>query len=89
MTTAAGPALPDPGADALTPAEARVVRLLQRGLSNRAMAERLVLSPRTIESHLSSALGKSGCRNRLELLLWSLTPAIAPALGDRARDNVS
>ena len=54
----------------LTPAERRVVLLLLEGLQNRAIAQRLVISHRTVECHISRALRKSGCRNRLELVLW-------------------
>ncbi|MEB3166442.1 MAG: LuxR C-terminal-related transcriptional regulator, partial [Cyanobacteriota bacterium] len=48
----------------LTPAEQRVLAVLRRGTSNRGIAEELVLSRRTIESHVSSLLAKTGCRNR-------------------------
>ena len=54
----------------LTPAEIGVLNLLLKGCSNRAIAEALVLSVRTIESHISSSLGKTGCRSRLQLSLW-------------------
>lgn len=57
----------------LSPAELRVLAVLRRGTSNRAIAEELVLSRRTIESHVSSLLAKTGCRNRCELLVWALT----------------
>ncbi|MFM7392926.1 MAG: response regulator transcription factor [Cyanobium sp.] len=56
----------------LTPAELRVLAVLSRGSSNGRIAEELVLSRRTIESHVSSLLAKTGCRNRSELLLWAL-----------------
>ena len=55
-----------------TPAETTVVQLLLEGLSNRAIASRLVISIRTVESHISNALDKSGCRSRLELSMWWL-----------------
>ena len=55
-----------------TPAETTVVKLLLEGLSNRAIASRLVVSIRTVESHISNALDKSGCRSRLELSMWWL-----------------
>ena len=55
--------------DRLTPAEQRVVLLLLEGLNNRAIAQRLVISHRTVECHISRALRKSGCPNRLELML--------------------
>ena len=54
----------------LTPAEIGVLDLLLQGCSNRAIAEALVLSVRTVESHISSCLGKTGCRSRLQLSLW-------------------
>ena len=56
----------------LTPAERAVTDLLLVGLSNKAIARELVLSVRTIESHVSHALMKTGCRNRLELAMWLL-----------------
>ena len=62
-----------PPALAITPAEERVLEALGRGLSNKAIAADLVLSPRTVESHVSRLLAKSGCRNRTQLLLWTLT----------------
>jgi DNA-binding NarL/FixJ family response regulator len=73
------PPLPPPGLEdankglkGMTPAERRVLGLLTQGLSNRAIAAALVLSPRTVESHVSSMLEKSGCRQRCELLVWAL-----------------
>ena len=55
----------------ITPAEAKVLSLLCRGESNRGIAQTLVVSPRTVESHVSSLLAKTGCRNRTQLTLWS------------------
>ena len=54
----------------LSPAEQSVVTLLLEGLSNRAIAQKLILSPRTVESHISHALAKTGYSSRLELTLW-------------------
>ncbi len=51
----------------LTPAEARVVELIAGGLTNRAVAEQLVLSPKTVEAHLARAYAKLGVRSRAEL----------------------
>lgn len=56
---------------AITPAEAKVLSLLRLGESNRGIAQALVLSPRTVESHVSSLLAKTGCSNRTQLTLWS------------------
>jgi DNA-binding NarL/FixJ family response regulator len=61
-----------PAEPGLTGAERRVLDLLRRGLSNKAIAAALVLSPRTIECHVSNLLAKTGCTNRCQLLLWAL-----------------
>lgn len=55
----------------ITPAEERVLALLCRGDSNRRIAQLLVISPRTVESHVSNLLAKTGCRNRTQLTLWT------------------
>jgi DNA-binding NarL/FixJ family response regulator len=56
----------------ISAAEARVLQELRQGSSNRGIAAALVLSPRTVESHVSSLLAKTGCRSRTQLLLWAL-----------------
>jgi DNA-binding CsgD family transcriptional regulator len=56
----------------LTPAELRVLQTLELGLSNKAIAAVLIVSPRTVESHLSNLLAKTGCQNRTQLVLWAL-----------------
>ena len=56
----------------VTRAEQRVLDQLLQGLSNRAIAAALVLSPRTVESHISNLLAKTGCSSRTQLLLWAL-----------------
>ena len=50
----------------LTERESDVLRLVVDGLTSRQIATRLVLSPRTVESHVSSVLRKLGVRNRAE-----------------------
>ncbi|MGW9477310.1 ATP-binding protein [Saccharomonospora azurea] len=51
----------------LTPQEQRVVGLAAHGLSNRAIGERLFLSPRTVGYHLYKAFPKLGVASRREL----------------------
>ena len=58
-------ALSGPGA--LTPAEHRVAELAARGHGNRAIAERLYVTPRTVETHLTHAFAKLDIRSRAEL----------------------
>ncbi|MFM7086084.1 MAG: response regulator transcription factor [Cyanobium sp.] len=62
---------PKPSLGMITPAEERVLALLCRGDSNRRIAQLLVISPRTVESHVSNLLAKTGCRNRTQLTLWT------------------
>jgi DNA-binding CsgD family transcriptional regulator len=60
----------------VTSREMDVLRLVVSGLSNADIAERLYLSPRTVETHVSSLLARTGCRSRQELrgFLDQLTP---------------
>jgi two-component system response regulator NreC len=51
----------------LTPREREVLRLLALGHTNREVAERLVLSVRTVESHRENIQRKLGVRSRAEL----------------------
>ncbi len=56
------------GWDSLTISERKVARLVADGLSNRQIAERLVLSVRTVETHVSHILGKLGMRSRVDVV---------------------
>ena len=58
--------------DRVSGAESRVLQQLLRGLSNRGIAAALLVSPRTVESHISNLLAKTGCTSRTQLLLWAL-----------------
>ena len=50
----------------LSARELHVLTLLAEGLTDREIADRLTVSPRTIESHVSNVLRKLGTRNRAE-----------------------
>jgi DNA-binding CsgD family transcriptional regulator len=58
---------PKSGWDSLTSSELRVVRLVAERLSNPSIAKRLFVSPRTVETHVSSCLAKLGLSSRAEL----------------------
>ena len=46
--------------------------LVARAMTNRQIAERLVLSERTVETHVRSILAKLGFSTRTEIATWSL-----------------
>jgi LuxR family maltose regulon positive regulatory protein len=55
-------ALPEP----LTPREEEVLGLMAAGLTNREIAEQLVVSPETVKKHTSNIYGKLGVSKRTE-----------------------
>jgi NarL family two-component system response regulator LiaR len=57
---------PSPPGHDLSPRELEVLRLLTGGLSNRAIAEQLTISPSTVDFHVSNILGKLGAATRTE-----------------------
>ncbi|MGB0562980.1 MAG: response regulator transcription factor [Spirulinaceae cyanobacterium] len=56
----------------LTPKEKKVVKLVAQGLGNRGIAQKLEVSQRTVESHVSNMLGKTNLNNRTELARWAV-----------------
>jgi DNA-binding CsgD family transcriptional regulator len=69
------------GVDALTPSELRVARMAAEGMGNRAIAQALFVTIKTIEVHLGSAYRKLGLRSRAALadaLAGDRQPARAP-----------
>ncbi|MFE7418072.1 ATP-binding protein [Rhodococcus sp. NPDC057529] len=66
-TTPAPDAAPS---DILTPRESEVAGLVSEGLSNREIAERLVISPRTVATHVENVLVKLGFTSRTSIAAW-------------------
>lgn len=66
------PELPKAGAAALSTREKEVVRLVVRGLPSKEIADRLGLSPRTVEKHRARILAKLGLHDMPTLVRWSL-----------------
>jgi DNA-binding CsgD family transcriptional regulator len=58
---------PSSGWASLTPAELDVVRLVSEGLGNKDIAQRLFVSPRTVQSHLTRVYTKLGLTSRVQL----------------------
>ena len=61
----------DPELDSLTPRELEVLRLLARGYTYREIAEELVISVKTVETHASNVLRKTQQSNRNALTRWA------------------
>ena len=75
------------GWSGLTAAELEVVRLVAEGLTNRETAERLCLSPRTIQAHLAHVYDKLGVRSRRDLARESTRRAGRADLSGTAFDG--
>jgi DNA-binding CsgD family transcriptional regulator len=52
---------------ALTATEVRIAALVREGLTNREIGARLFVSPRTVQTHVSHILQKTGLRSRVEI----------------------
>lgn len=70
-----GPADP---IEPLTDREVDVLRLLAQGLTNKDIAQTLILSVRTIDAHLRSIYGKLNVRSRTEAALWAARNGYGP-----------
>ena len=57
---------------ALSERELQIVELVTVGLTNQEIAERLDISKRTVDNHVSNILTKTATANRVELVRWAL-----------------
>jgi NarL family two-component system response regulator LiaR len=63
----------------LSERELEVVRLVAQGMSNRAIAERLFISDKTVKTHVSAILGKLGLVDRTQMAIYALRTGLATA----------
>jgi DNA-binding NarL/FixJ family response regulator len=73
---AAAPAEPDGERPQLTDRETEVLRLVAKGLTYKQVADRLVVSHRTVQNHVQNTLGKLQLHNRVELVRYAMEHGI-------------
>ena len=68
---------PSDPAGQLSPREREVATLVALGLSNRDIAERLVVSERTAENHVQRVMNRLGLRSRTQIATWAVRNGLA------------
>jgi NarL family two-component system response regulator LiaR len=66
------PALPDQDLQVLTEREREVLNMIAQGLSNREIANMMVISEKTVKTHVSNLLNKLGLEDRTRAAIWAL-----------------
>jgi HD-GYP domain-containing protein (c-di-GMP phosphodiesterase class II) len=77
------------GPAGLTRREVEVLILVAHGLSNRAIAERLVISPKTAGNHIEHIYTKIGCSTRAAASLFAMQNGLLPELGPSSEDEAN
>lgn len=73
-----GPNIPVSSTDEeLTPREQQILSLLGEGLDNTAIAERLIVTKRTVQNHISNIYGKLRVTSRTEAMLYAIRHGLA------------
>ncbi len=62
----------DPNRPQLTERETEILRMVAKGLGYKQIAERLVVSHRTVQNHVQNTLRKLQMHNRVELTRWAI-----------------
>ncbi len=66
-----------PTSDPLTARELDILKCVAQGMTNQEIAEKLVVSERTVRTHVSNILGKLHLANRTQAALYALREGIA------------
>jgi two-component system, NarL family, response regulator LiaR len=77
MNQVAHPAAPVHRVGDLTEREVEVVRLVAKGMSNREIAEAMVISEKTVKTHVSSILSKLSLEDRTQLAIYAFKHGLA------------
>ena len=56
----------------LSERELEIIDLVAQGLTNQEIGERLMISKRTVDNHVSNVFTKTGAQNRVALLNWAM-----------------
>ena len=62
----------DPLDISLSSREIEIIELVAEGLTNQEIADRLTISKRTVDNHVSNVFTKTGSKNRVALLNWAM-----------------
>ncbi|MEL6469627.1 MAG: LuxR C-terminal-related transcriptional regulator [Cyanobacteria bacterium J06623_4] len=62
----------DEAESSLSKRELQIVELIAAGLTNQEISERLEISKRTVDNHVSNVLNKTATGNRVALVRWAL-----------------
>ncbi len=63
---------PMPGQGNLSDRELQIVELVASGMTNQEISEKLEISKRTVDNHISNILTKTATGNRVALFRWAL-----------------
>jgi HD-GYP domain-containing protein (c-di-GMP phosphodiesterase class II) len=66
------------GPGGLTPREVEVLRLVARGFSNKEIAQRLVIAPKTVGNHVEHIYAKIGAQTRAAASLFAMRHGLLP-----------
>lgn len=66
------PGSPPHGVSPLSERELEIIELVATGLTNQEIAQRLMISKRTVDNHVSNIFTKTGSRNRVALINWAM-----------------
>lgn len=64
--------------DTLTPRQREVLQMVAEGMTNSEIAERLHISPRTVENHRAALMQKLGMQNQTELIRHAIRHGLIP-----------
>ena len=62
----------DPLSISLSTREVEIIELVAEGPTNQEIADRLTISKRTVDNHVSNVFTKTGSKNRVALLNWAM-----------------